>query len=464
MPNRNKNRIGILILESENASASSLNISTPDLPCEFKKVGSTESMYRELKASDYALALLNMNSTGEQITSAVKKIKHLSPETQIIAVFENEQRKLGESAVAAGADDCIFKPLTGNILINRIKNICEMVTTKNELMRLRQEIAMSYGFDNFVGQSAGIQRIKRAVQGVTFNDTVVVLSGENGTGKNLLAKIVHYHSPRRKNPFLKLDCSALTASQIETELFGIAQSATSDKTPGSLLKRAASGTVFIDKLHLLEQSVLAKVQKELHRHLRGNTAAFRLIVSVNEPLYDLYSRGVIDRKLTEGLDAVEISLPPLRNRLEDINQLASYFLRLISFENGAGSISIGSSVLEFLKSYAWPGNVRELENSIRRAVLVCNHDCIEMTDVSFISGANVASAGPNRMHTTKQSLVESQRQLIERTLDDNQWNFTQVAKQLGIGRTTLWRKIRKFNLKKETDNRLETMGVTTNDD
>lgn len=464
MPNRNANRIGILILESENSSDSSLNISTPDLPCEFKKVGSTESMFRELKANGYALILLNMSSTTDQIASAVKKLKHLSPETQVIAVVENSQRHLGDSAITAGADDCFYKPLSGNILLNRIKNICDVVSTKNELMQLRQQVAMSYGFDNFVGQSAEIQRIKRAVQGITFNDSVVVLSGENGTGKNLLAKIIHYHSPRRKSPLVTIDCSALTPSQIEIELFGTAESSNAQRVSGALFKRASSGTVFINKLHQLEPSVLTKLQKELYRYLRSNTAEFRLIVSVNEPLYDLYSRGAIDRKFTEGLDAVEISLPPLRNRLEDIDLLAAYFLRLVSFENGASSFSIGPGVLEFLKSYSWPGNVRELENCIRRAALVCNNNCIEMSDVSFISGANRTKIGENRIYTTKQSLIESQRLLIERTLDDNQWNFTQAAKQLGIGRTTLWRKIRKFNLKKETSNRLETLGVTTNDD
>jgi len=436
-----------LILESEHTTDDSLKITIPDLPYDFKKVGSTETMFRALNVKEYSLVLLNAEFKADEIAKTIKQIKRKSPDTEVLVLAGSNGHTLAVEAAKAGAADCLFKPVANNVLLAKIKCMCELVKTKNELMLLRQQVAMNYAFDNLIGVSAEIQKIKRTIQSISNNDCVIILSGEDGTGKNLLAKIIHYHSSRRKNPLVTLDCSVVPAAQIESELL-----------------RAASGTVFIDKLQLFEASTLAKLQNHFRRKPADSSCGFRLIMSVNEPLYDLFAKGVLERKFIEGLNAIEISLPPLRERTKDIELLTAYFLRLIAYENGSDTLSITADAIELLNGHSWPGNVRELENCLRRAAALCNKKHIDASEVGLVTSdsrvgrhANSEKDRPAKFG----SLVENQRHLISQALESNEWNFTQTARQLGIGRTTLWRKVRKFNLKRDSINRLEVMRVTT---
>ncbi len=454
----------ILILESIHTSGDSLSIALPDLPYRFKKVGSSDELLHALELRNYAVVLLNAENDSRHLLDIIRMIKRKSAETVILVIANPLNRPIAAEAVNAGATDCLFTPVADSILLSKIVSACDMVKTRHELFMLRQQVAMHFAFDNLIGISAEIQKIKRTIQFISNNETAIILSGENGTGKNLLAKIIHYHSVQRKNPLTILDCSVLTAAQIASALWGAPLSDSEAPLPGSLFQRAASGTVFIDKLHALDSLALAQMQKNLLRQTAGGSFEFRLIMSVNEPLYDLYSKGIIDRKFIEKLNAIEISLPPLRARTEDIELLAAYFLRLMAYENGSETLSITPDAMEFLKSLPWAGNVRELEDCLRRAAAVCENNRIDISEVSFAATGsrishfeNVTKAGTAKAG----SLSENQRQLIAAALAANEWNFTQTAKQLGIGRTTLWRKVRKFNLKKESNNRLDVVGVTT---
>lgn len=451
MLTKNLPPINVLVLESRHSHDDFLKITIPDLPCQFKKVDLTETHKLPLNFREYAIVLVDLESDHAKAVETVQTIKRLSPDTLIIALTDQKNPILADAAVKAGADDCVLKSAASSTIQAKLKNLCEMTITNNKAMLLRQQVAMNYAFDNLIGGSAEMQRIKRTVPSVANDDTVVVLSGEDGTGKNLLCKIIHYHSSRRNNPLIKLDCTAMTESQFQYEIVS-----------KNLFERAASGTLFIDQLHLLNPVMLAKLQTQLPTLRKNGSLDFRLIISVNRHLYDLYSCGILDRKFLEGLEAVEIHLPPLRQRTEDIQQLVSYFLRIISFETGCGSLSITSAALELLKEYSWPGNVGELKYFLNRASAVCNYNCIDVTDVSLPpteSDGIVVDKIPRSSSVKTQSLVENQRHLIALALDANGWNFTQTARQLGIGRTTLWRKVRKFNLKRETSNRLKMTRV-----
>jgi len=470
--NNQAHQPNILILDSQNTIDDTLNIAVPDLTFKFRKVGTVEALFETLKTGEYHIVLLNLEKDGDQFVDTIKLIKQKYAAIEIIIIVGAKEDSIVTASIQAGARDCFIKPVSSPILLSKINHICELQNAKRELLNLRQHIAMNYTFDNFIGLSAKIQKIKRTIQHLYGDNSTIFLSGEDGTGKNLLARIIHYHSSRRNHPLVTLDCSTLTTSQIEDVLFGTSLAADESSEKSNLFERAAGSTFLIDKLHLMDLTLQAKLIKYLERLRVGvgtdsipNSLKFRLLITVNAPLFELCSDGTIDKSFLEKLGAIEIFSPSLRERSEDIGLLAAYFLRMIAFEKDLDKLSISSDAIEILKSHRWPGNVRELESCLRRAAALCHNNHITGTDIGLIIGAqpNESLADiANRDSSKGSSLVESQRRLIAEALAANNWNFTQTAKQLGIGRTTLWRKVRKFDLKKDSSDRFDFKGVTTN--
>ena len=427
--------IEILILESNCTLGESLSIALPDMPYNFKKVHSAEEMFSALELQDYAVILINAGDDCQQILKLIRTIRRKSSETVVIVLANPLNRSIAADAINAGAADCLFTPVADSILLSKIISACEMVKTRHELFMLRQQVAMNYAFDNLVGVSPEIQKVKRTIQHSVGDHTAVILSGEEGTGTNLVARIIHYHSSHRHDQFVPIDCSTDTAQNALAELAE---------------NKSVKGTVFIDKLHLADKTTLLNLQKSIANGLTGNGPNFRLIFQINEPLYNLYAKGVIDRKLFEGLNAIEISLPALRERTEDIEPLVFYFLRMISFNNNTPTTSLTPSALTALKSHHWPGNVSELNSCLRRAAAVCTNNCIDVTELQLATSGSTTFRESAVIGASSKSgsLEENQRRLITNALNANEWNFSQTAIQLGIGRTTLWRKVRKFNLKR----------------
>ncbi len=433
--NNPKCQIEILILDPNHAFADSLSIALPDMPYSFKKVGSSEEVLKAIDLKDYAVILLNAENDCQRMPNLIEIIRRQSLDTTIIVITSPLYRSVAAEVINAGAADCLFTPVADNILLSKIMSACAMVKARHELFMLRQQVAMNYAFDNLVGASAEIQKIKRLIQHSLNDQDAIILSGEEGTGKNLIARIIHYHSAARNNPFNVVDCSAVTPERLKTELSAL---------------NSAKGTVFIDKLHLAGKTALLHLQNLLSSDSNDQVRGFRLIISINEPLYNMYSKGIINRKIIESVNAIEISLPPLRDRTEDVESLAKYFLRMISYENNFATPSITPGAVELLKCYDWPGNVRELENCIRRASAVSHNNSIDVAELRLVTPGAAFFRNGLEVDTTSKSgsLEENQRHLITDALDANEWNFTQTAIQLGIGRTTLWRKVRKFKLKR----------------
>lgn len=450
----------VLVLESEQTTDNSLNIETSIQQFTFRKFSTDSDFATEIKSGNYSLILINTDQNGIDTVGILSRVASANFDIPVILIAdstdESTMTTVGDSSI-----EILLRPVSSQVLLTKIKTVCEHYNTRKELLNLRQQVAMSYGFDNFVGLSREIMKIKRNIQHISANDSTIILSGQDGTGKNLLAKIIHYHSARRHSPLVSLDCSAFTPEQLETELFGT-ESGTTNET--GILKRVGNGTLFLDKLNLLKIETQSKLESYLKRH--ANSTNFRLLISISEPVYDLVARNQLNKTLIDHLQAVEFTLPQLSERSEDIELLTAYFLRLITFENDSDALTITPAAVELLKRHHWPGNVRELENCLRRASALCNNATLDIADISFISintaGTNLRDFVSDRQ-VKKKSLADSQRHLISEALDANDWNFTQTAKQLGIGRTTLWRKVRKFNLNKETEDKMNTSGVTTND-
>ena len=282
-----------------------------------------------------------------------------------------------------------------------------------------------------------------------------MLLGDTGTGRELLARVIHHHSNRRRNRFVTVDCSIANEDRLHLELFG------NGENLAGALRDANNGTLFIDSI----ESMPAAVQARLAEFLKTS--------SLTDPKTGLAVRVDI-RHITAGiamlpqslkevgfveelfyrLGVLPIRVPSLAERVEDIELLADYFLRKIAHETGGVEIGITRGAADKLVKHNWPGNVRELENTLRRAATLCRENLIDVPDIAFVraSGHGAETEGPHKTTFRKRTglLDDHQRDVIVNALQENDWNFTQTAQELGIGRTTLCRKVKKYDLKKET--------------
>ena len=357
-------------------------------------------------------------------------------------------------------DDRLFDLIDSTIseekLIFKINKALKAQRQKAELILLKQQVAMNYGFDNLVGNSKALKTLKESLRNVSATDIAVLLSGPSGSGKALAARVMHYHSERRKNPLISLDCSSVPNSLADEIIFGKNE----NQTDFGLLQKADTGTLILKNVDQLPIST----QHRLISFLLTNTVRkndmmtsgkidIRLISTSEKDLAALVAKNLFIEELSHQLGEVIITVPSLSKRIDDIEMLCEYFTRQISFETGRPAYSFSRGALELLFSHSWSGNIRELENTIKRATTLCRNNQIEETDILFIESGQsvqtVMSRTEERSDSSTGLLDEGQKTLIIKALKDNSWNFTQTAQELGIGRTTLWRKVKKYNLKKE---------------
>ncbi len=377
-----------------------------------------------------------------------------NPFIEIIGIHtENDFKK--HEFIQAGLFDIVTENCSYDELMTILLKAEKNQKNKTEISRLKQYVAMNFGFDNLIGDSKQMSRLKDKIRKVSPTDISVLLSGPSGSGKSLTAKIMHHHSERRKQPFVILDSTSTPTAIFDDLLFGNKNSQNI-----SLLEKADKGTLFIKDVHLLPMPIQHKLIQFMHSNRledadNSTSLSVRFLSSTNHNLHNLVSSGTFEKELYHLLSEVSIAIPHLQERLDDIESLVEYFARKISYETDRPIYTFSRSVLELLYNHQWSENIRELENIIKRAAALCRTSQIEEKDILFIESANAYSSTSKftvNMTTDKGSgiLDEGQRSLIVKTLDDNNWNYTQTAQELGIGRTTLWRKVKKYNLKKES--------------
>ena len=415
---------------------------------------------KTMKENEIDLVLIDLLSMGEDGLETVKKIKRGFPETGTVVLAASADDALVLKCLTEGALDYIIMPLVKERVLFQLQASLEKVTMRRELTALHQHIAMNYGFDNFVGISKPVVQIKETAMRIAATDITVMITGSPGTGKELLARTIHHHSERRHKPFHTLDCSTVPEEILLTELFGQAASGNQPGKPG-LFERADGGTVFLEEvshlpsgaqtrlLHFFQYSEICPVGTDQTRNVN-----VRLIAAGSRDLSEKVTAGEFSTDLYYKLNIIPIHLPSLTARAEDIEILTEYFLRKIAFENDRSTLTITRPAVDRLLAHDWPGNIRELENTLKRAAAFCRDDQIDFHDIVFISGDKgvITETSPVTKTTLTikgGTLDKSQRTLIVKALSDNNWNYTKTASELGIGRTTLWRKIKKYNLKKE---------------
>lgn len=326
---------------------------------------------------------------------------------------------------------------------------------KAEVLRLRTELKTTYSFSGMVGSSAPMQQVYELVKQAAESDITVLIQGESGTGKELVAKSFHFNSLRKKGPFQAVNCAAIPEALIESELFGHEEGAFTGATKRriGIFERAVGGTVFLDEIgdmDLALQAKLLRVLQEREIQRVGTTTPIpvdiRLVAATNKDLEAAVKNGRFREDLFYRISVFPIAIPPLRERREDIPLLAKHFLEKHTKRNGKSITGISTATLRMLLQYDWPGNVRELENAIERAVLLETDDVLQVKNMppqlSPIVDAGKGGAAP----TSILPLAEVERQALVNALEASDNNVTEAARALGLGRATMYRKLKKYDL------------------
>ena len=408
-----------------------------------------------LSRDAYDLILLDMNftsslHTGNEGLFWLNEIKKLKADVVVIMITAYGDIDLAVRSLKDGAADFVVKPWHNEKLITTIKDALKRRETKTILTPGMP--ADSIIGRELVGESEVMQEIFYKIEKIAPTDANILILGENGTGKDLIAKAIHQQSLRADKPFIKVDVGALTETLFESELFGHKKGAFTDAREDRIgrFESANGGTVFLDEIGNISLHQQAKLLTVLQNRqvIRLGTndpvpIDIRLICATNLPLSELANENHFRKDLIYRINTVEIVVPPLRKRGNDIMILAKYFGRLYSNKYLKPNLDFDKSALDKLLNYHYPGNVRELQYSIERAVIMAEEDVLQAKDIIFSPLETTAVNGDNA-EVLKLSTIE--KNTILRVIEKNKGNITKAAKELGLTRTALYRRLSKYDI------------------
>jgi DNA-binding NtrC family response regulator len=360
-------------------------------------------------------------------------------------------------AIRAGAFDYLTKPLIDDELLMAIERALSQRDVLNENQNLRAQLDRRVGLDNVVGRDPHMMRVYEMINSVADTRATVLVTGESGTGKSMIARAIHRRSSRSKKPFVEVACGALPETLLESELFGHVAGAFTGATGEKMGKflQADGGTIFLDEVGTATPAMqvkLLRVLQELKFEQVGGTKTFevdvRVILATNEDLSQLVAQGRFRQDLYYRVNVINVELPPLRTRTSDVPLLAHTFLEQVREDARREVTGFADEALAALERYHWPGNVRELQNVVERAVLLGKDSAIQLADLpAEIRGSSgMVVTAPVGQQTLKEALEGPERQIIRGVLESNNWNRNATADQLGINRTTLYKKMKRLGL------------------
>lgn len=400
------------------------------------------------------LVITDIKMPGMDGLQLLAEIKRLSPNTLVIIITAHGSIETAIQAMKTGAFDYICKPFEKDELLVTVQKALDYHTLIKENIHLREELLSTFHFENIVAGSDAMSKVFKIIRRVSQADSSVLLEGESGTGKELIARAVHYSSPRQKQPFIALNCAAIPETLMESELFGHVKGAFTGAMQERIGKfeQANGGTIFLDEIGdmriELQSKLLRVLQEQEIEKVGGNKTIHinvRIIAATNKDLKKMVDEENFREDLYYRLNVVPIRMPALRDRKEDIPLLIHHFLR----ELGGNHVKVSPQVFEQLKLYDWPGNVRELQNVIEQSlVLRQEDDCIQLEDIpDFIVNNNTTHSKPF-MDIPPCGIVldDVEKDLIELALKKTNGNQNQAAKLLGLTRQTLIYRIKKYEI------------------
>jgi two-component system, NtrC family, response regulator HydG len=414
-----------------------------------------ENIRWHLSKDDYDIILLDMNftssiNTGNEGLFWLKEIKKMKPDASVIMITAYGDIDLAVRSLKEGAADFVVKPWHNEKLMTTIKEILKRKGTKTNALTLTN--TDSIVGKELLGESEAMQQIFYKIEKIAPTDANILILGENGTGKDLIAKAIHQQSLRAEKPFIKVDVGALTETLFESELFGHKKGAFTDAREDRIgrFEAANNGTLFLDEignipLHL-QAKLLSVLQNRQVIRLGSNEPIpidIRLICATNVPLTELANETRFRKDLIYRINTVEITVPPLRKRGNDIILLARHFSKLYSNKYMKPKLELDSSAIEKLLSHHYPGNVRELQYIIERAVIMSDGDILQAKDLLF-SPIESTLVAETELAETKLSDVE--KNTILKVIEKHNGNITRAAKELGLTRTALYRRLSKYDI------------------
>ena len=396
-------------------------------------------------------AILDFSFPNGDGLHLLQRIKSAEPGIPVIILVGHGAIDLGVRAVQDGAEQFLIKPVDlsalHSVLLRALANQRYRQQSLASISKVRREC-----IDPFIGKSPVIRQLQQLIRRVVNSESPVLLHGETGSGKGVLANWIHRNGPRAEEAFLDLNCAGLSRELLESELFGHAKGAFTSAVNAKqgLLEVADRGTVFLDEIGDIDLQVQPKLLKVLEDRVfrrlgdvRDRAVDIRLISATHRDLLDLVRQGRFREDLCYRMNTVPVRVPPLRERVEDIPTLAQRFLARLWQDCGRGEMVIEKSAMEALRQYSWPGNIRELRNVLERAVLMAEQDQLTVHHLQFQSSAVPAQSG---MGSGTGTLKQMERAYIHLVLHDERGSIERSARRLGIPRSSLYNKMKRYDI------------------
>jgi len=409
----------------------------------------------KFEANGFDIVVTDINMPEINGLEILRQIKSVSPNTIVIMITAFATVSSAVESMKLGAYDYIIKPFNMEEFVLIIQRAAEQIALKKEVEFLRREIQQRYSFGNIIGKSPQMQKVFQLIKQVANTNSNVIIYGKSGTGKELVARAIHYNSPRKDKPFIAVNCSAIPESLLESELFGHEKGAFTGAISSrkGLFEEANGGTIFLDEIgdmSLAMQAKLLRVLEEKEIRAVGSDKPkkvdVRVIAATHKNLEKAVKEGTFREDLFYRLNVIPIYLPELRERVEDIPLLVEYFLKKYNEEAGR-NVRISREALACMMKYSWPGNVRELENLIERLVVLSTGDEIRVEDLpEHIRACKAEDIFEELTLGEKITLEELEKRYILKVLQETGWHKSNAAKILGIDRRTLYRKIEEYKL------------------
>ncbi len=440
-------KISILVVDDEESVRDSLSLWFTEDGYRVDCAENAKKALSILESDDFDIILTDLKMPGMDGLELLRRIRTLNKDSIIIVMTAFASVDTAVKALKDGAFDYVTKPFDPDDLSHLIRNATKQISLTHENETLKKRVDSLESVEDLIGKSESIKNVLREIESVAPTNSSVIITGESGTGKELVARAIHANSLRKFYPLVSVHCGALTESLLESELFGHEKGAFT----GALYNRkgrfemADSGTIFLDEI----ATISTKMQIELLRVLEtrsfmrvgGNkeiSSDFRVICATNRDLKSMVEKGTFREDLYYRLNVMNIHVPPLRERVEDIPLLVDYFIKKYCLSMNKPDITMDSAAMKRIVGYQFPGNIRELENMIERAIVVGNGKKIGLKDLPF---------GKDVIDSSVESLDEFEKAFILQILNKYSWNISRTAQALKVDRVTLYNKIKKYGLK-----------------
>lgn len=446
----------ILVVDDEEKLRRVIELQLASAGFEVDKAGSAEEALKMVDRADLIVTDLKLpGMDGLELLASIRRQNMQSP---VIVMTAFGTIEVAVEAMKAGAVDFLLKPFSLDHLMAVVEKALEMRALRDENRQLREELGKRYQFDNIIGRSPAMQEVFATIERVAPTRATVLLAGESGVGKDLIARAIHFHSPRRDRPFVKINCTALPENLMESELFGYEKGAFTgaNTTKPGKFEQADTGTVFLDEIGDVPAAIQVKLlrilqEREFERLGSNKTRHIdvRVIAATNQDLRAALEQGTFREDLYYRLNVVPINIAPLRDRMQDIPFLAEHFLKKYAGETGNRVQAITPAAMSKLEGYHWPGNVRELENAIERSVVMRTGDRLDAADIKLDNAPRPRSAAGEFAVPPGMTLDQYEQEIIREALKRANGNKSQAARTLGLTRNALRYRLTQMGLEQE---------------